>query len=115
MTPGQLLAGAKRQRPDRIFLSELRTGDEVYDYLVSVNTGHPGSITSVHADSAQMAFVALAQLMKRSAAGQGMTTREGVELSQLSVDIVIQCARVRQRRIVQEIWHDPSTKRRALA
>ncbi len=115
VTPGQLLAGAKRQRPDRIFLSELRTGDEVYDYLVSVNTGHPGSITSVHADSAQMAFVALAQLMKRSAAGHGMTTREGVELSQLSVDIVIQCARVRQRRIVQEIWHDPSTKRRALA
>eukprot|EP01034_Spumella_vulgaris_P019869 gene19869-25420_t len=56
VTPGQLLAGAKRQRPDRIFLSELRTGDEVYDYLVSVNTGHPGSITSVHADSAQMAF-----------------------------------------------------------
>ncbi len=114
VTPGQLLASAKRQRPDRVFVSELRTGDEVYDYLVSVNTGHPGSITSVHADSAEMAFVALSQLMKRSVAGQGMSTREGVELAQLSVDVVVQCARDRQRRIVREIWYDPATKFRSL-
>jgi type IV secretion system protein VirB11 len=110
VTPGQLLASAKRQRPDRIFVSELRTGEEVYDYLVSVNTGHPGSITSVHADSAAMAFVALAQLMRRSQAGQGMSTREGVELAQLSVDVVVQCARERQRRVVREIWHDPGAR-----
>lgn len=119
VTPGQLLASAKRQRPDRVFVSELRTGEEVYDYLVSVNTGHPGSITSVHADSAEMAFVALAQLMKRSQAGQGMSTREGVELAQMSVDIIVQCARDRQdgrqRRIVREIWYDPATRRRELA
>ena len=115
VTPGQLLASAKRQRPDRVFVSELRTGDEVYDYLVSVNTGHPGSITSVHADSAQMAFVALAQLMKRSEAGQGMTTREGIELAQLSVDVVVQCARDRQRRVVREIWFDPLNRQRLLA
>jgi type IV secretion system protein VirB11 len=115
VTPGQLLASAKRQRPDRVFVSELRTGEEVYDYLVSVNTGHPGSITSVHADSAEMAFVALAQLMKRSQAGQGMSTREGVELAQMSVDIVVQCARERQRRTVREIWYDPGTHLRGLA
>jgi type IV secretion system protein VirB11 len=115
VTAGQLLASAKRQRPDRVFVSELRTGDEVYDYLVSVNSGHPGSITSVHADTAEMAFVALAQLMKRSEAGKGMSTREGVELAQLSVDVVVQCTRIRQRRLVSEIWYDPSTKRRGLA
>ncbi|PZQ77700.1 MAG: P-type DNA transfer ATPase VirB11 [Variovorax paradoxus] len=119
VTPGQLLASAKRQRPDRVFVSELRTGDEVYDYLVSVNTGHPGSITSVHADSAEMAFVALAQLMKRSQAGQGMSTREGVELAQMSVDIVVQCARDRSNagspRIVREIWYAPGTKHRGLS
>ena len=119
VTPGQLLASAKRQRPDRVFVSELRTGEEVYDYLVSVNTGHPGSITSVHADSAEMAFVALAQLMKRSQAGQGMSTRDGVELAQMSVDVVVQCARDRSRagspRIVREIWYDPGTKVRGLA
>jgi len=114
VSAGQLLASAKRQRPDRVFVSELRTGDEAYDYLVSINTGHPGSITSVHADSAELAFVALAQLMKRSEPGRGMTTREGVELAQLSVDVVVQCSRSKQHRYVSEIWYDPSTKRRGL-
>lgn len=114
VTPGQLLASAKRQRPDRVFVSELRTGDEAYDYLVSVNTGHPGSITSIHADSAEMAFIALAQLMKRSDAGRGMSTRDGVELAQLSIDVVVQCARDRQRRFVREIWYDPGAKQRGL-
>jgi len=115
VSAGQLLASAKRQRPDRVFVSELRTGDEVYDYLVSVNTGHPGSIASVHADNAEMAFVALAQMMKRSDACRGIGTREGVELAQLSVDIVVQCARVQQRRFVSEVWYDPSARCRGLA
>lgn len=115
VSAGELLACAKRQRPDRVFVSELRTGDEVYDYLVSINTGHPGSITSVHADSAELAFIALAQMLKRSDAGRGMSTREGVELAQLSVDIVVQCSRLQQRRFVSEVWYDPSAKRRGLA
>jgi type IV secretion system protein VirB11 len=63
--------------------------------------------------------VALAQLMKRSQAGHGMTTRDGVELAQMSVDIVVQCTRERRngllRRIVREIWYDPGTKIRRLA
>jgi type IV secretion system protein VirB11 len=121
VSPGELLACTKRQRPDRVFVSEMRTGDEVYDCLVSINTGHPGSICSVHADSAAMAFVALAQMLKRSDAGRGMSTREGVELAQLSVDVVVQCARrpasaVTQRRHhVSEVWYDPSAKRRSMA
>jgi type IV secretion system protein VirB11 len=115
VTAGELLASAKRQRPDRVFVSELRTGDEVYDYLVSINSGHPGSITSVHADSAEMAFVALAQLLKRSEAGRGMSTKEGVELAQLSIDIVVQCSRLQQRRFVSEVWYAPGAKRRGLA
>lgn len=114
VTGGDLLVSAKRMRPDRVFVSELRTGDEAYDYLVSINSGHPGSITSVHADTAEGAFVALAQIMKRSEAGKGMSTREGVELAQLNVDVVVQCARIKQRRYVSEIWYDPSTKRRGL-
>ena len=61
-----------------------------------------------------MAFIALAQLMKRSDAGRGMSTRDGVELAQLSIDVVVQCARDRQRRFVREIWYDPGAKQRGL-
>lgn len=112
---GDLLVAMKRMRPDRVFVSEVRSGDEVYYYLTSIASGHPGSVTSVHADSADGAFITMAQLMKRSEGGAGMTTREGVELGQLYIDVVVQCSRIKQRRLVSEIWYDPSTKRRGLA
>jgi type IV secretion system protein VirB11 len=112
VTAAQLLATARRQGADRVFLSELRGGEEVCDYL-SLNNGHPGSIACVQAGRAELAFVALAQLMKRSDGGRGMTTREGVELAQSSIDVVVQCSRSRQHRGVSEIWYDPGAKRRS--
>ena len=45
-----LLAASLRLRPDRILLGELR-GREAFAFLRAVNSGHPGSITTVHADS----------------------------------------------------------------
>jgi type IV secretion system protein VirB11 len=45
-----LLQAALRLRPDRIFLGEIR-GPEADSFLRAVNTGHPGSITTVHPDS----------------------------------------------------------------
>ena len=55
VTPKQLLECCLRMRPDRILLAELRA-EEAFDYLRNVNSGHPGSITSVHAASAELAF-----------------------------------------------------------
>jgi type IV secretion system protein VirB11 len=48
VTPKQLLEACLRMKPDRILLAELRA-DEAFDYLRNVNSGHPGSITSIHA------------------------------------------------------------------
>ena len=62
--------GRLRMRPDRILLAELR-GEEAYYYLRNVNSGHPGSITSVHASSASLAFEQLTLLVKESGAGAG--------------------------------------------
>ena len=64
----QLLEASLRMRPDRILLAELR-GEEAYYYLRNVNSGHPGSITSIHASSAQLAFEQLTLLVKRVAGG----------------------------------------------
>ena len=114
VTSGDLLVSMKRQRPDRVFVSEVRSGDEVYYFIIAIASGHPGSITSAHADSAEGAFITLANLMKRSAGGAGMSTREGIELAQLNIDVVVQCSRDKQRRYVSEVWYDPSAKRRGL-
>ena len=57
-----------RSSPDRIFLSELR-GAEAWEYLAALNTGHPGSITTIHANSARDIFDRVAMLIKQSTAG----------------------------------------------
>ena len=50
-----LLAASLRMRPDRIILGELR-GEEAFAFLRAINTGHPGSMTTVHADSPERAI-----------------------------------------------------------
>lgn len=49
------LIAAVRMRPDRIILGELR-GVEAFTFLRAVNTGHPGSMTTIHADTPQRAI-----------------------------------------------------------
>src|SRR6185437_1513250 len=66
VTPKQLLESCLRMKPDRILLAELRA-EEAFDYLRNVNSGHPGSITSIHAASAELAFEQLVLLVKESA------------------------------------------------
>lgn len=54
-----------RLRPDRIFLSELR-GAEVWPYLRAANSGHPGSLSTVHADTPEAAFTQLVFMMQQA-------------------------------------------------
>lgn len=112
VSPKQLLECCLRMRPDRILLAELRS-EEAFDYLRNVNSGHPGSITSVHAASADLAFEQLVLLVKQSAAGRGLARRDIKSLLYLLVDIVIQCGLEGHQRVIQEIWFDPGRKRRA--
>ena len=103
VTPKQLLEACLRMRPDRILLAELR-GEEAYYYLRNVNSGHPGSITSVHASSARLAFEQLTLLVKESPAGRDMKREDIQSLLHQLIDIVVQCGVERQQRFVKEIW-----------
>ncbi len=109
VTPKQLLECCLRMRPDRILLAELRA-EEAFDYLRNVSSGHPGSITSVHASSAALAFEQLTLLVKQSSAGSGLARREIKCLLRLLVDVVIQCAVQGHRRIVSEVWFNPGPR-----
>jgi type IV secretion system protein VirB11 len=114
VTPKQLLESCLRMKPDRILLAELRS-EEAFDYLRNVNSGHPGSITSVHAASAELAFEQLMLLTKQSAAGQALSRRDIKSLLYLLVDVVIQFGVERHERFIKEIWYEPERKRRSLA
>jgi type IV secretion system protein VirB11 len=111
VTPKQLLESCLRMKPDRILLAELRS-EEAFDYLRNVNSGHPGSITSVHASSAALAFEQLMLLVKQSPAGRELARREIRSLLHLLVDVVIQFSCWRQQRFIEEIWYEPGLKRR---
>ena len=89
-------------RPDRILLAELR-GEEAFDYLRNVNSGHPGSITSIHAASCDLAFEQLMLLVKESQAGRGLERSDILALVQQAVDVVIQIGVHNHKRCVQEI------------
>jgi len=109
VTPKQLLECCLRMRPDRILLAELRA-EEAFDYLRNVNSGHPGSITSVHATSAELAFEQLVLLVKQNSAGRALARRDIISLLYLLVDVIIQCDLEGHRRVVSDIWFDPGRK-----
>jgi type IV secretion system protein VirB11 len=103
VTPKQLLEASLRLRPDRILLAELR-GEEAYYFLRNVSSGHPGSITSIHAGSAALAFEQLALLVKESAPGREMALEDIHRLLRQVVDVVVQCERSGAARRVREVW-----------
>ena len=49
-------------RPDRLILGEIR-GAEAFNFLEAINTGHPGSISTIHADSPQLALERMAMMV----------------------------------------------------
>lgn len=110
--PKALLESALRMRPDRIMLQELRDGTAFF-YLRSVSSGHPGSITTIHADSAAIAFEQLTLLVRESEGGRDLPRDDIRNLLHLLVDVVVQLKRVDGRFRVTEVYYDPVRKRRA--
>src|SRR5437762_2124028 len=100
VTPKQLLESCLRMKPDRILLAELRA-EEAFDYLRNVNSGHPGSITSVHAASAELAFEQLVLLVKQSAGGRELARSDIKSLLYLLLGAVIQFGVERHPRLIQ--------------
>jgi type IV secretion system protein VirB11 len=97
-----LLQAALRLRPDRILLGELR-GTEAFSFLRAVNSGHPGSITTIHADSPQGALDQIALL--------ALTAQTGVSWDAIRsyirqvVDVVVQLRRIDGvRRVTEVAW-----------
>nr|WP_267893699.1 P-type DNA transfer ATPase VirB11 [Sphingomonas psychrotolerans] len=95
-----LLAASLRMRPDRIILGELR-GEEAYAFLRAVNTGHPGSMTSVHADSAERAIEQIVLLVLQAGTQLG---REDVRhYVRSTVDVFVHLSRTGGKRRVSEV------------
>lgn len=110
VTTDDLLNAALRMRPDRIILGELR-GAEAFTFLRAVNTGHPGSLTTIHADSPDRAVEQLALLVLQS--GARLSWGDIVRYVRSTVDVYVQVARLggdRRISVVTEKEEERSTR-----
>jgi len=112
VTAKELLESALRMRPDRILLQELRDGSAFF-YLRNVNSGHPGSITTIHADSAELAFEQLTLLVKESEGGADLTRDDIRSLLKILVDVVVQMKKIDGEFRMTEIYYDPAARHAA--
>jgi pilus assembly protein CpaF len=86
----QLVINALRMRPDRIIVGEVR-GEEALDMLQAMNTGHDGSITTIHANSGRDALARLEVMVGMANANMGVRSMRQQISS--AIDVVVQIAR----------------------
>ena len=102
VTTQDLIEACLRLRPERIIVGELR-GAEAFSFLRAINTGHPGSISTLHADTPLMAIEQLKMMVMQ--AGLGMTPTEISSYIKNVIDIVIQLKRGdKGRRYISEVY-----------
>lgn len=112
VTAGDLLEACLRMRPDRVLLQELRDGS-AFTYLRGVASGHPGSITTLHADSAYGVFDQITLMVKQHEAGRHLSDADIHRLVVQLVDIVAHCDRSTGRFRITEVYYDPARKHAA--
>jgi type IV secretion system protein VirB11 len=109
ITAKAVISSCMRLKPDRIFLTELR-GDEAWDYLSALNTGHQGGLTSVHANDANSVFYRISQLAKESVTGQTMDFDYILNTVRSTIDVVC----FFDKTYMTELYFDPVAKYYAL-
>ncbi|MBY6120425.1 Flp pilus assembly complex ATPase component TadA [Mameliella alba] len=96
-----LLTATLRMRPDRIILGEVR-GKEAMTFLEAINTGHGGSMTTLHAETPQLAVQRLAIAALKTEIP--MTYQDMVQYIESSIDVIIQAGREDGARGITEFY-----------
>ena len=102
-----LLASTLRMRPDRIVLGEVR-GQEAMTFLEAINTGHGGSMTTLHAETPQLAVQRLAIAALKT--DVPMTYRDMIQYIESSIDVIIQAGRHEGDRGITEFYLPGTTE-----
>lgn len=103
VTIQSLLEASLRMRPDRLLVGEVR-GGEAFAFLRAINTGHPGSMTTVHADTPRGAYEQLAMMVMQSGLSGAYPKADLISYIQSVIPIVVQLRREGGRRSVSEIF-----------
>lgn len=110
LTPKQIIESCMRMKPDHVLLAELR-GDEAWGYLEMLNTGHQGSITTIHANDCRSAPSRLAGLIKQSEVGQTLDIDHIMKAIKTSIDVIAFFKHTH----LTELYYDPKLKNKLLS
>lgn len=105
----ECLESNMRMKPDRILQAEVRDSS-AFHFVSGANSGHPGSITSIHANGPKEAFGRLAILMGSSPDAAGMSRTDLMNLILSTIDIVVQVGRTGNLRAATGIYYAPERK-----
>jgi type IV secretion system protein VirB11 len=118
-----LLKSCMRMKPDRILLAELRDSTAL-EFISTASSGHPGTITTVHAGHCAQAIHRMARLIRQSPDAGTLTQTEIVALLKVSIDVIIQMHvretvdptsnEVHKTRVISEVYYDPIAARLAI-
>jgi type IV secretion system protein VirB11 len=100
-----VLASCMRMKPDHIFITELR-GDESWDYLMALKSGHSGSVTSIHANDCRGALYKIGSYIKQSEVGQTLDFSYIMQEVMTTIDVVVYFEKTR----LIELYYDPAKK-----
>lgn len=100
VSANDLVSASLRMRPDRIILGELR-GVEALAFLRAINSGHPGSMTTIHADSPEAAVEQLVLLALE--AGTALGRDDVRHYVTETIDLYVQLARSGGRRTIERV------------
>ncbi|MBP2161714.1 MULTISPECIES: P-type DNA transfer ATPase VirB11 [Asticcacaulis] len=101
VTINDLLQASLRLRPDRIIVGEIR-GEEAQTFLRAINTGHPGSFTTAHANTPKGALEQIALMVMQG--GTQLTRSETLAYATSLIDVVVQLNRVGGERVISDIY-----------
>jgi type IV secretion system protein VirB11 len=104
-----VLASCMRMKPDHIFITELR-GDESWDYLMALKSGHSGSITSIHANDCRGALYKIGSYIKQSDVGQTLDFGYIMQEVMTTIDVVVYFEKTH----LIELYYDPVKKLKLL-
>ena len=105
-----IIEACMRLKPDHIFLAELR-GDEAWSYLEALNTGHEGSISTIHANNTYASFSRLASIVKQSSVGMTVDMDLIMKTIKTSIDVILFFNHTH----LTELYFDPEEKNRLLS
>lgn len=100
VTPRDLVRNALRMQPDRIIIGEVR-GAEAFDMLQAMNTGHNGSMSTIHANSARESISRLENMVMMANANIGINAIRAQIMSAINIIVQVQRLRDGSRRIVE--------------